>query len=187
MKKLIALILAAIMCVCLVACGGEAEQTFAPDTNGAGNPEFATVVNELETLLAALKAGDEETIIALSGSDAAREDELLLEMLVAMFSKLEYTVGNVTDNGDGTATVALDVSAVSVTSVFNEYMLEAAKHMDDDNWDADGAEFIKICGSDKVSKESKSIDVKLESDAGEWSVSEDNEELINALFGGLIG
>ena len=138
MKKLIAFLLAALMCVSLVACGGETVET----TKGANEaaPEFADVVYKVETLLAALKAGDEETIIALSGSDAAREDELLLQMLIAMFSKLDYTVGEAKDNGDGTGTLALDISAVSVTSVFNEYMIEAAKHVAEENWDEDGAE-----------------------------------------------
>lgn len=191
MKKLIAFLLAALMCMSLVACGGDSEETTLVTGDEAGvAPEagsLAAAAAEIKALLAALKSGDKETIIALSGSDAAREDELLFDMLVAMFSKLDYTVGEAKDNGDGTATLPVDISAVSVTSVFNEYMLEAAKHIEDENWDADGAEFIKICSSDKVSKEDKSISVNLENKDGAWTVAEENEELVSALFGGLIG
>ncbi len=215
MKKILALTLGAALCLSFVACGGEGkepttsnepENTVVTDevvTDEVVTDEVITdevtafveapansaedAAKEIEKLLASLKAGDAETIISLSGSDAAREDELLLEMLVALFAQLEYKVGEPNITGDNTATLPVEIKAVSITSVFTEYMVEAAKHIDEENWDDDGSEFIKICRSDKVSKQTENVDVNLERGTdGTWRRGADNEAFINALFGGLL-
>ena len=188
MKKILALILCAALCFALMACGTSGD-TETPDVTKAEAPagSVEAAAQDVERLLVALKAGGAETMNALSGSDAAKEDELLLEMLVALFGQLEYEVGAPTLTGDDTATVPVEIKAVSITSVFTEYMAEAAKHLTDDNWDADGAEFIKICASGKVSKDTTKVDVNLERGAdGNWGRGADNEAFIEALFGGLL-
>ena len=219
MKKIIALALAAILCLGLIACGTPeetvadttvadtaAETTVADttvadtvadtaaETTVAETAEIITVATldeasaDIKALLDSLKAGDEDLIIAMSGSDKENMDPLLLDMLTAMFSKLEYALGTPVDNGDGTATLPVDITAVSMTSVFTEYMAEAAKHIDDtEEWDADGSYFIELCGSDKVAAEKTSVTVNFEQIDGKWARSANNDEFVNALFGGLLG
>ena len=218
MKKIIALTLAAVMCVCLMACGGDNEETVADttvadttvaetavETTAADTTAVETVADttaaevvtvatldeasaDIKALLDALKAGNEEVIIAMSGSDKESMDPLLLQMLVAMFSRLDYIIGTPAEGGDGTATLPVEITAVSMTSVFTEYMAEAAKHTDDDDeWDKDGSYFIELCGSDKVATETSSVTVNFEKVDGKWARSGNNDEFVNALFGGLLG
>ena len=185
MKKVLIFVLCAALCLAFVSCGTpaveEAVFTDAPE----GSVEAAA--NDIAKLLESLKAGDAETIISLSGSDAAREDDLLLEMLVALFGQLEFKVGTPVVTDENNATVPVEIKAVSITSVFTEYMVEAAKHIAEENWDEDGKEFIKICNSAKVSKDTVTVDVALERGAdGTWGRGANNEAFINALFGGLL-
>ena len=218
MKKIIALTLAAILCLSLIACGTPEEtvvdttvadtavETTVADTTAAETvadtaaetvaetAEIVTVATleeaakDIKALLDALKSGNEDIIIAMSGSDKENMDPMLLDMLTAMFSKLEYTLGTPVDNGDGTASLPVEITAVSMTSVFTEYMAEAAKHISDtEEWDADGSYFIELCGSDKVAAETTSVTVKFEQLDGKWARSANNDEFVNALFGGLIG
>ena len=200
MKKIIALALCAAMCIPFAACGGEAEGTIEVIESTEATTEAVTekaeplapvsdlagTATEVEKLLSSLKAGDVDTIVAISGSDAILSDALLMEMLTGMFSKLEYTVGTPVDNGDGTASVPVNVSAVSINSLFTEYMMEAAKHVDDESWDEDGSYFIELCTSDKVAKDTKDVTVNFEKVDGMWVRSE-SEEFVNALFGGILG
>ncbi len=213
MKKIIAFALTAILCVSLIACG-TTEETVADTTAAetvtetvadttaaetvadtvAETVEPVTVATldeaakDIKELLDALKSGDEELIIAMSGSDKENMDPLLLDMLKAMFSKLDYKIGTPADNGDGTASLPVDITAVSMTSVFTEYMAEAAKHIDDtEEWDADGSYFIELCGSDKVATETTAVTVGFEQVDGKWARSANNDAFVNALFGGLIG
>lgn len=162
--------------------------TAAPEVEILTNSEAKSVdeaANELAALLDRLKSGDKDAIVALSGSDAPLNDELLMEMLVAMFAKLDYSLGTpvVTDN---TAVVPAEITSVSITTVFTEYMNEAAKHIDDETWDSDGSYFIEICKSDKVTPTTTQVDVNFELADGVWTTSANNGALVSALFGGLL-
>ena len=163
-------------------------ETDAKEVEILTGSEAATVedaVKELESLLDLLKSGDKDAIVALSGSDAPLSDELLMEMLVAMFAKLDYSFGTpvVTDN---TAVVPAEITAVNITTIFTEYMIEAAKHTDDETWDSDGSYFIELCKSDKVAPTATQVDVSFELADGIWTTSADNAAFVSALFGGLL-
>ena len=211
MKKILALILAAVMCMALVACGGNSEETTAETTavettadeavaettdaettDEKGDVPVATyeslddVVAGLETVLDVLKSGDVDALVEFGGTSTADMDESTAAMIVAMFSKLDYSFGTPVDAGDGTATVKAEITTVDINGVLMAYITEAANHVDETEWDADGAIFISMMGADDAATATSTVTVNFEQIDGEWTLSDDNEEFISALYGGLM-
>lgn len=218
MKKILAIVLAAAMCMSFAACGGNAESTDAAQTTVAETTASETTAVEttavetttaetaeasgaaeatgssledavatVEILLNVLKSGDTDALLAFTGTSADDMDEMTLNMLQSMFAKLDYTFAAPVDAGDGTATVAAEITSIDINAVLMTYITEAAKHTEDEEeWDADGSVFFEMLGADDAATVTTPVTLNFKKVDGVWVFSDNNDDFISALYGGLL-
>ncbi|MBQ8837273.1 MAG: hypothetical protein IJ002_07195 [Clostridia bacterium] len=238
MKKIIAILLASLMCFALAACGGNADVTEAVTTDEtvdtaadvtadvtADETVFETAVetatdatdgtaaetsgetsaNETEAtdaaiggttieeaiantaaLLDMLKNSDAEALLALGGTSTEGMDEMTVQMLNAMFSKIEYSFGAPVIHDDCTATVKAEITSIDINGVLINYMNELYAHAnDEEEWDPDGSYFIQMICADDAATATTTVTVNYDETDDGWVFSSDNEEFISALYGGM--
>lgn len=172
MKKILALTLATLLLFAVAACG---EKTPAPLDEASA---------ALNVHLASLKAKDFGATDILTGSAYANEDD---EMLNAIYAKFDYVITDSVIEGD-TATVKVDVTMVDMGAALGAYLAEAMANASDANWDADGSRFMEMLQEDDAATKTHSVSVAMVKDAeGAWTLAEENEDLLNALTGDLLG
>ena len=173
MKKILALVLCALLVLALVACGGEKKSVSLDDASAA-----------LDVHLASLKAKDFAATNILADTAYANEDAAMLD---AMYTNFDYVITDSVIDGD-TATVKADIEMVDMGAAFAAYLGEAMVHAADADWDADGSYFMELLKKDDATTKTFSVTVNMVKDAeGAWALGEDNAELYDALTGGLVG
>ena len=172
MKKILALMLATLMLFAIAACGQKAP---------AQLDEASAALN---VHLASLKAKDFGATDILSGSAYANEDNAMLN---AIYEKFDYTITDSVIEEDK-ATVKVDITMVDMGAILGAYLAEAMVNASDDNWDADGSRFMEMMQAEDAATKTFSVTVSMEKDAeGAWTLGGENEDLLNALTGDLLG
>ncbi len=180
MKKLLSILLCAVLVFAFAACGTPAK---TPAETTAAPTVEAESARALKALLDPLATGDFADTDVLEGSAFANEDEMMLN---GIFGKFAYTIGEAVENGD-TATVKATITMVDMGGLFAAYLTEAMAHANDADWDADGSEFSKMAAADDAETKDFAVEVKMEKADGKWVVAkEGNDALYNALTGGLL-
>ena len=190
---IVALAMSAGLCLGLAACSG-----------GSATSDEDLIKAELDKGLSALKNPTEESLKTLLGDDMSSLDSIKemgidpIEMLQHLFSKFNYTIGDITVDGD-TATAQVTMENVDVQTVMNETM---ANLQNDEDFIAKVSEayasgnqedmykliFDKVYeaveASDKIV--SNTVDLKLEKKDGQWTLDEEaSKALVSSLYGGL--
>ena len=166
MKKIISLVLVgALMALCLASCG----------THSAAKA--------LDEMLLTVKNGDFAKAAVLEGTPLTNENN---EMLSAMYKSFSYSIGEVKENEDGTASVAITIDTVDMGAVFAAFLEEAIANMDNPDWGDEEANFIAALGAEDAPRIEFAIDVAMENVDGTWEIADENEAFIDALCGGLI-
>lgn len=180
-KSLGIIMVIALLAISVCACGENADSSKTP-------------AQVTEAYINAVKAADTTAMAALStgnnaGTDATDMDEYGEDVGKAMFSKMEYTVGEATENGDA-ATVKVNIKNIDMQTVFTAYMTAAMQAA------MSGSEVGEEQQSqmllDEINKAeatyTKDAEVQLTKVDGEWKVcmgDNENTDFINALTGGM--
>lgn len=232
MKKILAIVLAAAMCMSFAACGGAgstgAAETTAVETTAVETTAFETTAFEttafettavettaaettvyetaavtgavesthttledavasVEALLNVLKSGDDDALLAFASNSADDMDEMTLNILKAMFAKLDYSFAAPVDAGDGTATVEAEITSIDINAVLMTYIFEAAKHTEDEEvWDADNSILFEMMSGEDAATVTSSVTLNFEEVDGSWILSDNNDDFVSALYGGLV-
>ena len=165
MKKLISLALAVlILAFSFASCGTHPAAT------------------ALDKCLSYIETGDFANASVLENRAFSDEDD---EMLKAMYAHFEYKIGEAAETESG-ASVTVTITMTDVGTVFSNYMTEALKHMLDSDWDSDGAVFEQMLSADDAPLTTNTVKVAMVEKEGEWIVADENNDLLNAITGGLF-
>ena len=190
---LITLAMSACLCIGLAAC------------SGGGQSEEDQIRAELDKALGTLKNPTAESIQELLGNDMSSLDSLSqqygidpIEMLQHFFGKFDYTIGDITVNGD-TADAQVTVENVDFQSAINGAMADL---QNDPEFVAQLTEAYASGGETAAYKivfdkmyevidaaegtVSSTVDFKLNKVNGQWDIDEgDLGSLVSGMYGGL--
>lgn len=149
----------------------------------------------LDAFLTNLKAGDfEKAQEYLSGDFTLSTDDLDQETQKLLFNKLNWEIGNVTENDDNTATIEVKITTKDFQAIVNNYMqkaLEAVKgaitgsESDESFSSADFEKyFIEELQNEDIQTTTINTTVNAIKDGKDWKIVSD-DSLINALLPGL--
>ena len=192
---LITLAMSACLCIGLAACSG-----------GASTPsEEDQIRAELDKALGTLKNPTAESLQELLGDDMSSLDSLAeqygidpVEMLQHFFGKFNYTVGDITVDGDS-ADAQVTVENIDFQTVINDAM---ADMQNDPEFIAQATTEYASGGETAVYKlvfdkmyevidaaegtVSSTVDFKLTKTNGQWDINEDDlGTLVSGMYGGL--
>lgn len=179
-KKLISVVLMTVLAVSLVGCGAKPEQTAK---------DFLDSIKQQDINKAAsfVKGND-------SKEKFKYESEEQEKLVKAVFSKLEYTLGN-TDSKDDTATVKASITSVDLPKITTKVMTDVlptmmAQALSEENVDKKKQEtmvfdqLLKSINDSNAPKTKKDIDIKLVKGDKGWLIDGD-EQLLNAITGDI--
>ena len=189
MKKYLSLLLALVLVLSLTACGqpGPDEQLSA-EIDAAMNldpesPDFSEAIGELMDEL------DMEVI----------DEAKALDLVHALGANLSYTVGEVTENDDGTALVSLSATNVDMAQLLPEYLtavMDSAFGQGFEGGEIPTNEQLADISMGLLIEQLQSPDygtVTLEAqipmhwdDEAELWVVDDEEQLADTLYGGML-
>lgn len=137
----------------------------------------------LDTELSLIKQGKFSEVSIFSDSLFANEDA---DMLGAMYAKFKYKVGK-EQIAENSAAVDVTITMVDMRAAFTAYVNEAKQHFDDPDWDAEGSYFVELLRSGDIATKEFAITVNMVKVDEAWTIiEEDNEDLLDALTGGLV-
>ncbi|MBR0405724.1 MAG: nuclear transport factor 2 family protein [Eggerthellaceae bacterium] len=191
---LVTLAMSVGLCIGLAACSG-----------GGATSEEDQIRAELDKTLGTLKNPTEESLKALLGDDMSSLDSLAeqygidpIEMLQHFFAKFNYTIGDITVDGDN-ANAQVTVENVDFQKVLNGSMTDLQKDPDFAaklaSEYASGGEkaaykliFEKMYEAIDAAEDTvtNTVDFKLTKTDGQWNINEEDlGNLISSLYGGL--
>lgn len=149
----------------------------------------------LDAFLTNLKAGDfEKAQEYLSGDFTLSTDDLDQETQKLLFNKLNWEIGNVTENDDNTATIEVKITTKDFQTIVNNYMqkaLEAVKGAitgsgSDESFSSADFEkyFIEELQNEDIQTTTINTTVNAIKDGKDWKIVSD-DSLVNALLPGL--
>ena len=149
----------------------------------------------LDAFLTNLKAGDfEKAQEYLSGDFTLSTDDLDQETQKLLFNKLNWEIGNVTENDDNTATIEVKITTKDFQAIVNNYMqkaLEAVKgaitgsESDESFSSADFEKyFIEELQNEDIQTTTINTTINAVKEDKDWKIVSD-DSLINALLPGL--
>ena len=150
----------------------------------------------LDALLTNLKAGDfEKAQEYLSGEDLiVSTGDVDQETQKLLFDKLNWKIGNVTENEDNTATIEVEITTKDFQTIINNYMqkaLEAVKgaiigNNSDQSFSSTDFEnyFIEELQNEDIQTTTINTTINAVKEDKEWKIVSD-ESLVNALLPGL--
>lgn len=180
-KKLLALLLAAMMMLTMTACGRE-------------TPEEAITAG-----MTALQQLDDENLVKYFGEEAnfsavaTESDAGAVEIIRAMMPKMTYEIGEITE-GEGTATAVVSITNVDMSVVMNNYITDLMVAMfggtltEDTMTDEYMAQMmidtINAC-EDTVTTD-VSFDMVYNTEAKCWNITCDDQAMANAITGQML-
>ena len=191
---LITLAMSVGLCIGLTACGGSSTPS-----------EEDQIRAELDQALGTLKNPTEESLSALLGDDMSSLDALAeqygidpIEMLQHFFGKFNYTIGDITVDGDS-AEAQVTVENIDFQTVLNGAMTDLQKDPEFAaqlaSEYASGGEsaaykliFAKMYEIIDAAEETvtNTVSFKLTKTDGQWDINEDDlGNLVSNLYGGL--
>lgn len=197
MKRMISILLAAVMALSFTACGTKRES--AQQVVG----KAITAVQEMDWETAQsywdADAFDAATDIASDDSADSATDEQLEKVLEPMMQNLSYTItGSEEDEQAGTATVSVDITNINMALVMAELVKNAVSDaltyafMPADQQPTDKeldekymADLTALVTADDVETVTTSVDIPLTLVDDQWQISS-SEEAADAMMGGLI-
>ena len=191
---LVTLAMSVGLCIGLAACSG-----------GGAASEEDQIRAELDKALGTLKNPTEESLAALLGDDMSSLDTIKnqygidpVEMLQHLFAKFNYTIGDITVNGD-TADAQVTMENIDLQKVLNEAV--SGLQSDSDfiakvteaytSGDQSGMYklvFEKMYEAIDAAEETvtNTVEFKLTKTNGQWDINEDDmSSLISSMYGGL--
>lgn len=191
---LITLAMSVGLCIGLAACSG-----------GSATSEEDQIRAELDKALGTLKNPTAESLATLLGDDMSSLDSLAeqygidpVEMLQHFFGKFDYSIGDITVNGDS-ADAQVTVENIDFQSVLSGAMTDLQK---DPEFAAQLASEYASGGESAAYKlifdkmyevidaaedvVTSTVDFKLTKTNGQWDINEDDlTNLVSSLYGGL--
>lgn len=197
MKRMISILLAAVMALSFTACGTKRESAQQVVEKAI------TAVQEMDWETAqsywGADAFDTATDIASDDSEDSATDEQLEKVLEPMMRNLSYTVtGSEEDEKAGTATVSVDITNIDMSLVMAELVknavadamtyafLPADQQPTDEELDEKYmADLTELVTADDAETVTTSVDIPLTLVDDQWQISS-SDEAADAMMGGLI-
>lgn len=185
-RKILALLLCAVVCVSLASCGSKRESAQSVVENG----------------IKALQNYDVESIQTYWGSEvdeSSGDDPQMEEMMKAVFSHLSYSiVSSNEDEAAGTATVTVEFTNIDMDKVVSSFMSEAItivfqyallpEEQQPSDEELEGMymdKFMELLNNENNETVKKTADVELSLVDDEWKIAP-SEDVIDAMLGGMI-
>jgi len=181
------------LCIGLAACSG-----------GAASEEDQ-IRAELDKALGTLKNPTEESLAALLGDNMSSLETIKtqygidpVEMLQHLFAKFDYSIGDITVNGD-TADAQVTMENIDVQTVLNDAMKDLQSDSDfvakvteaatsGNQSEVYNLIFSKMYEAIDAAEGtvSSTVDFKLTKTNGQWDISEDDlSNVVSSMYGGL--
>lgn len=149
----------------------------------------------LDAFLTNLKAGDfEKAQEYLSGDFTLSTDDLDQETQKLLFNKLNWEIGNVTENDDNTATIEVKITTKDFQTIINNYMQKALEAVrgaitgsgSDESFSSADFEkyFVEELQNEDIQTTTINTTVNAIKDGKTWKIVSD-DSLVNALLPGL--
>ena len=149
----------------------------------------------LEAFLTNLKAGDfEKAQEYLSGDLTLSTNELDQETQKLLFDKLNWEIGNVTENDDNTATIEVRITTKDFQTIVNNYMQKALEAVrgaitgsgSDESFSSADFEsyFVEELQNEDIQTTTINTTINAVKEDKDWKIVSD-DALVNALLPGL--
>lgn len=149
----------------------------------------------LEAFLTNLKAGDfEKAQEYLSGDFTLSTNELDQETQRLLFDKLNWEIGNVTENDDNTATIEVRITTKDFQTIVNNYMQKALEAVrgaitgsgSDESFSSADFEkyFVEELQNEDIQTTTINTTINAVKEDKDWKIVSD-DALVNALLPGL--
>lgn len=179
-KKLTSVVFMTILAVSLVGCGAKPEET-------AKNYLDAIKQQDIQKAVSLTKDNDSKEELKFDNNDQEK-------VVKAVFSKIDYTLGNVKKKGD-TATVKASITSIDLPKVTANMMKELlpnmmAQALSQENVDKKKQEamvyesMLKSINDPNAPKTKTDVTMKLVKGDKGWLIEAD-EQLVNALTGNI--
>lgn len=192
MKRIISILLIAVMALSFTACGAKRES--AQDVV----VKAITAVKDMDWETAQSYWG-EDTLDAASNLTETETDEQSLALLQLLTKNLSYTItGSQEDEQAGTATVSVDFTNVNMSLILAElitnvlsdaftyaFLPEDQQPSDEEMTNKYMEDLTELMTADDVEMITTSVDIPLTLEDDQWKIAS-SEEAADAMLGGIL-
>ena len=132
---------------------------------------------------------DMDNVLVDFKSGLDKVDEQTKQVILGMYANFDYEIKGASVVEENKVAVAVDITTTDFEVVLTEYFIEATKHLEEENWDADGSYFMELATSPDAAVNTFSTVAYVTNNGGQWDVdteSEENIDFFNALTGGAM-